>query len=155
MKARRNRPILMIDIAVPRDIHPDIEQIDNAYLYNIDDLQRVVSDNLAFREKELEHCASIVDDEADKFLAWLRTLDVGNVIQEFRESLHEIRKTELARMLNKLPDMGETEKREVEYLTERIVNKILNQPTQVLKKEASHESGYKHIDALKDLFNLK
>lgn len=155
LRARRNKPMLLIDIAVPRDMHPDIDQIENAYLYNIDDLQKVIAENIAFREKDLELCASIVEAETDKFMAWLRTLDIGDMIKKFRESLHEIRKTELARSLNKLPDLKEDDKQEIEYLTERIVNKILNQPTQVLKKEAPHDSGYKHIEALKNLFNLK
>ncbi|NQU07934.1 MAG: glutamyl-tRNA reductase [Candidatus Abyssubacteria bacterium] len=155
LKARRNKPILLIDIAVPRDIHPDLDHVENAYLYNIDDLQRVVSENMTVREKELEHCASIIEEETDDFMAWLRALDVGAVVKEFRESLHEIREAELARSLNKLPSLSEDDRREIEYLTERIVNKILNQPTQVLKKEASQHTGYKHLDAIKNLFGLK
>ena len=155
LKARRNKPILLIDIAVPRDIHPDVDHVENAYLYNIDDLQRVVSDNMAVREKELEHCTSIIEEETDDFMAWLRTLDVGAVVKEFRESFHEIREAELARSLNKLPNLSEDDRREIEYLTERIVNKILNQPTQVLKEEASRHAGYKHLDAIKNLFGLK
>lgn len=155
LKARRNRPILLIDIAVPRDIHPDVDKIENAYLYNIDDLEKVVSENIDFREKELEVCAAIVDEEADEFTAWLRTLDTGSVIKGFREALHELRKVELSRSLNKMPDLDEDSRREIEYLTERIVNKILNQPTQALKEEASRSGGYKLVDAIKQLFDLK
>jgi len=155
LKARRNRPILLIDIAVPRDIHPDIDQIENAYLYNIDDLEKVISENISFREKELEHCAAIVEGETDEFMTWLRTLDVGDVIREFRESLHEIRKAELDRSLNKMPDLDESDRQEIEYLTERIVNKILNHPTQALKEEATRGAGYRNIDAIKNLFGLK
>jgi glutamyl-tRNA reductase len=155
LKARRNRPILLIDIAVPRDIHPDVDQVENAYLYNIDDLQKVVAENIEFREKELEHCTSIVSAETDSFMGWLRTLDIDTLIKELRESHHDIRKAELARSFNKMPDLKESDKQEIEYLTERIVNKILNQPTQVLKREVSEGSGYKHIDAIKKLFDLK
>ncbi len=155
LRARRNRPILLIDIAVPRDIHPDVDQFENAYLYNIDDLDNVVAENISFREKELEQCAAIVDAETDTFMEWLRTLDIGTVIKDFRESLHEIRKVELERSLNKLADMNEDGRQEIEYLTERIVNKILNRPTQILKEEASRESGFKHIEAIKKLFDLK
>jgi glutamyl-tRNA reductase len=155
LKARRNKPLLLIDIAVPRDIHPDVDQVENAYLYNIDDLQKVVAENIEFREKELEHCTTIVGAETDAFMAWLRTLDIDNVIKELRESHHEIREAELARSFNKMPDLNESDRQEVEYLTERIVNKILNQPTQVLKKEASQGGGYKHIEAIKKLFDLK
>jgi glutamyl-tRNA reductase len=110
---------------------------------------------MTVREKELEHCASIIEEETDDFMAWLRTLDVGAVVKEFRESFHEIREAELARSLNKLPNLSEDDRREIEYLTERIVNKILNQPTQILKKEASQHTGYKHLDAIKNLFGLK
>lgn len=155
LRARRNRPMLLIDIAVPRDIHPDVENIDNVYLYNIDDLQRVVNENIEFREKELEQCSSLIETETDNFMGWLRTLDVDSMIVQFREALHDVRRDELTRALNKLPELGESEKQEIEYLTERIVNKILNQPTQFLKKEASRGAGYRYIDALKDLFGLK
>jgi glutamyl-tRNA reductase len=88
-------------------------------------------------------------------MAWLKTLDVGDIIREFREELHEIRKAELARSLNKLPELSDAYKREVEYLTERIVNKILNHPTQVLRKEATRDVAFRYIDALKSLFGLK
>ncbi len=155
LKARRNRPILLIDIAVPRDVHPDVDQIENAYLYNIDDLEKVVAENIAFREKELEQCAGMVEAETDNFMAWLKTHDLGDVIKGFRESLHEIRKAELARSLNKLSDLSESDRREIEYLTERIVNKILNRPTQALKEEASRGAGYRSVDAIKSLFGLK
>ncbi len=155
LRARRSKPMLLIDIAVPRDIHPDVEHVENIYLYNIDDLQKVVSENIAYREKELEHCSSIVEDETDRFMTWLRTLDVDGVIRDFRQELHDIRKAELTRSLNKLPDLNERDRQEIEYLTERIVNKILNQPTQVLKNKPMQEAGYRYIDALKDLFGLK
>lgn len=155
LRARRNKPMLLIDIAVPRDIHPDVEQLENIYLYNIDDLQKVVNENIAFREKELERCSSIIDVETDRFMTWMRTLDVDSVIREFREELHGIREAELARSLNKLSDLAESDRREIEYLTERIVNKILNQPTQVLRKKPTQEAGYRYIDALKDLFGLE
>ena len=155
LRARRNRPILLIDIAVPRDVHPDVEQIDNVYLYNVDDLQKVVNENIAFREKELEHCSVILDAETDKFMAWLETLDVGSVIKHFRQAVNEIRESELERALNKLEGLSERDRREVEYLTERIVNKILNQPTQALKRQVSHGGGYRYVEALKELFGLK
>lgn len=154
LRARRNRPILLIDIAVPRDIHPDVENIENVYLYNIDDLEKVVSENLAFREKELEHCTSIIEAETDKFVAWLGTLEVDQIVIEFREALHNIRRAELNRLFNKLPALNGREKEEIEYLTERIVNKILNEPIQALKAEAMHGSG-KYAEALKHLFGLK
>ncbi len=155
LRARRNKPLLLIDIAVPRDIHPDVEHIENVYLYNVDDLQKIVNENISFREKELEYCASIIDAETDDFMAWLRTLDVGDVIREFREELHKIRKSELERSLNKMAGLNEENKREIDYLTERIVNKILNQPMQVLKKESSQGAGFRYIEALKNLFGLK
>ncbi|MBI4832198.1 MAG: glutamyl-tRNA reductase [Candidatus Lindowbacteria bacterium] len=154
LRARRNKPILLIDIAVPRDIHPDVEDIDNVYLYNIDDLQKVVDENLSFREKELEHCSTIIEAETDKLMAYFETLDVAIVIKDFHEALHTIRKSELARSLNKMPNLNEKDKQEIEYLTERIVNKILNEPTQTLRKEAWQGTEYKYIEALKKLFGL-
>ncbi|RJP72035.1 MAG: glutamyl-tRNA reductase [Candidatus Abyssobacteria bacterium SURF_17] len=155
LHARRNKPMLLIDIAVPRDIHPDVENVENVYLYNIDDLEKVVNENLSFREKELEQCAAIIEAETDEFMGWLRAADVGEVIAQFRQALHGIRESELTRTLSKLPELGEREKREIEYLTERIVNKILNEPTQALKQEASGGAEYRYIEALKNLFDLK
>jgi glutamyl-tRNA reductase len=155
LRARRNKPMLLIDIAVPRDIHPDVQDVENVYLYNIDDLQKIVNENISFREKELENCSALVEKEVDAFMEWMRTLDVNEVIIEFRDALHEIRQAELARSLNKLSGMNERDKQEVEYLTERIVNKILNEPTQALKNEACHGAGYKYVDALRALFRLK
>ncbi|MBI5117707.1 glutamyl-tRNA reductase [Candidatus Poribacteria bacterium] len=154
LRARRNKPILLIDIAVPRDIHPDVEDIDNVYLYNIDDLQKVVDENISFREQELEQCSSIIEAETDNLMAYFETLDVAHVIKDFHEALHNIRKSELARSLNKMPKLDEKDRQEVEYLTERIVNKILNQPTQTLREEASQDAEYKYIEALKKLFGL-
>jgi glutamyl-tRNA reductase len=154
LRARRNKPILLIDIAVPRDIHPDVEDIDNVYLYNIDDLQKVVDENISFREQEFEQCSTIIEAETDKLMAYFETLDVAHVIKDFHEALHNIRKAELARSLNKMPNLDEKDRQEMEYLTERIVNKILNQPTQTLRSEASQDTEYKHIEALKKLFGL-
>ena len=155
LKARRNKPMLLIDIAVPRDIHPDVAQVENAYAYNIDDLQQVVEANLSHREKELEVCAAVVGEETEQFMAWLRTIDLGKVIRDFRDSFHDIRKAELDRSLNKMSDLSESDRREIEYLTERIVNKILNQPTQTLKDEASRGAGYINVEAIRSLFGLK
>ena len=92
-----------------------------------------------------------VDEETEDFTAWLRTRDADGIISKLHESLHEVRQVELDRALNKLSDVSDRDKEEIEYLTERIVNKILNEPTQVVKKEMTKGTGYKHIDALKDL----
>jgi len=155
LRTRRNKPMLLLDIAVPRDIHPDVEGVENVYLYNIDDLQKVVNENLSFREKEMEQCAVLVEAETGKFMQWMRALDVDQAIVEFRERLHTIRETELKRFINKSPELKERDRREIEYLTERIVNKILNEPMHALKNEASHGAGYKYVEALKVLFGLK
>ena len=115
----------------------------------------MVNENISFREKELENCAFLVDEETDKFMHWMRSLDVNAALVQFREHVHQIRQAELNRTFNKLTNLNERDRREVEYLTERIVNKILNEPMQVLKDEASHGSGYKYVEALKALFGLK
>lgn len=152
---RRFRPIIIIDIAVPRDVHPDVGKLDGIYLYDIDDLKQVVEKNFTERQKELEKALTMVEQETLKFMSFYKGLQAGPVIKNLHESLHQIRQEELQKTLSKLPSLSEKERQEIEYLTERIVNKILSQPSRALKTGAKDTKGLHIIEAVKALFGLK
>ncbi|NWF76353.1 MAG: glutamyl-tRNA reductase [Nitrospirae bacterium] len=134
MKERKQKQVFIIDISVPRNIDPEINKIDNVYLYNIDDLQEVVDTNLFERKKEAEKAERIVDEEVETFLKWQLSLDSVPTIKALREKAEEIKKEELIKLLNKLPGIGEKEKEAIEYMANAIVNKLIHPPTAALKE---------------------
>lgn len=154
MKARRNRPIFLIDIAVPRDIDPEVQRLDNVFLYDIDDLQGVIESNQRERLKEAEKVKVIIEDEVVKFSAWFNTLDVVPVIVALRQRAETIRKGELTRATAALGQLSEEQQKALDLLTSAIVNKILHEPTVRLKKHASNRLGHHYIETLRDLFGL-
>ncbi|MFC1735609.1 glutamyl-tRNA reductase [Candidatus Hydrogenedentota bacterium] len=155
LKSRRGRPMFFIDIALPRDISPDVGKLSNAYLYDLDDLQAVVSANIDAREKHLECCLEMVEAEVDSFLSWLNGLEAAPVVSSLRAKANSIRGEELERTLSKLPDLGENERREVEYMTERIVNKILHEPMTAIKSQSQDGDSFHFLSAVRELFGLK
>lgn len=134
MKERKQKQVFLIDISVPRNIDPEINNIDNVYLYNIDDLQEVVDTNLFERKKEAEKAERIVDEEVETFSKWQSSLDSVPTIKALRAKAEEIKKEELFRLLNKLPGLGEKEKEAIEYMANAIVNKLIHPPTAALKE---------------------
>jgi glutamyl-tRNA reductase len=152
IKIRKYRPIFMIDIAVPRDIDPTINNIDGVYLYDIDDLKTVVERNREERENEAEKAEMIIMHEVDVFMEWLESLDIVPVIVKLRESFESIRKNETEKTIAKLNGIGDKEKEAIEYLTYSIMNKFLHKPMVNLKKN-SNNSYYG--EAIKKLFELK
>lgn len=154
MRERRNRPLFFIDIAVPRDIEPRVNQIDNVYLYDIDDLQGVCELNREGRLKEAERAEHIVAEETLKFLKWLETLNIVPTIVALREKAEAIRKSELQRTFAQLSHLGERERRAIEILTESILKKLLHDPIIFLKKKGERESMELFVDYTQQLFNL-
>ncbi len=134
MKDRKQKPIFFIDIADPRDIEPKVGDIENVYLYNIDDLQKVANENIKDREKEARRAETIVQDEVVKFVNWYRSLDVTPTIVALRKKFEEIRKKELEKTLSLHPNLSEKEKQSLEALTSAIINKILHTPITLLKQ---------------------
>lgn len=134
MKERKQKQVFLIDISVPRNIDPEINKIDNVYLYNIDDLQEVVDTNLFERKKEAEKAERIVDEEVETFSKWQSSLDSVPTIKALRTKAEEIKKEELIKLLNKLPGIGEKEKEAIEYMANAIVNKLIHPPTAALKE---------------------
>ncbi len=154
VKARRGNPMLLIDIAVPRDIDPEIAKIDNVYLYNIDDLQTVVNSNIDDREKELGKCQVIIDIEVEKFMAWFEELKIGPAIAQLRNHFHEIGEQELERLRPKLGEIAHEEWEHIVYSMQRTLNKILHKPAKVGKEKAKNGGGYQYVETIKHLFGI-
>lgn len=154
MRKRRNRPLFFIDIAVPRDVDPRVNQLDNVYVYDIDDLQGVVALNQAQRQKEAERGEHIIAEEGLKFQEWLGTLEVVPTIIALRKKAEGIRRQELRRTFTQLPDLDDRHREALEVLTESIVNKLLHDPIVFLKKKNRRSTKKSFMDFTQQLFNL-
>jgi glutamyl-tRNA reductase len=155
IRQRKNKPMFLIDIAVPRDIDPKVNKIDNIYLYDVDDLQGVVQANLKERQKEAKKAEVIIDQEIGQFSRWLETRDVVPTIVALRKKFEDIRQGELRKTFSNLKDLGPKERQAIEALTAAIVNKMLHSPTSVLKLNQETASGSDYVDAVRTLFDLE
>jgi glutamyl-tRNA reductase len=154
-KAMRYRPIFMIDIALPRDIEAAVGELENVYLYNIDDLQQVVTQTLSQRTGAIESARAVIDKHVEGFLAWQRAREMGPLIERLATRYHALASEELQRTVNKLPNLGEAERSHLEELTRRIVNKLLHDPIAMLRKtEGMHGTTSQYLHALERLFHL-
>jgi glutamyl-tRNA reductase len=149
--ARRRRPLFFIDIAVPRDVDPAVHELEGCYLYDIDDLEAVVSETLAGRRAEAARAERLVVEEATRFRAWQASLDVVPAIASLRARAEEIRAAELA----KLGELPEDERRTLESVTAQILNKLLHLPTVRMKQAAMAAEGVAYADAVRHLFGLE
>jgi glutamyl-tRNA reductase len=147
--------MFFIDIAVPRDIDPEVNEIENVYLYDIDDLQEVVDANKDRREREAGRAEGIVEEEVLKFYHWYKSLDVVPTIVSLKEKLEEIRKKELSKTLSSLAQITEKERRSLEALTSAIVKKILHDPITFLKSSDLNTDTHVYVDAVRKLFRLE
>jgi glutamyl-tRNA reductase len=154
LPARRGVPLFLIDIAVPRDLDPLIDELDDCYLYNIDDLEEVVAASLAGRRREGESAEAIVAQEARRFGLWLASLDVVPAITQLRARAEEIRRAELTRAEGRLGRLSAADRSAVESLTSQIVNKLLHLPTVRMKEAAAGADGAVYADAVRRLFDL-
>jgi glutamyl-tRNA reductase len=154
MRIRRNRPLFFIDIAVPRDIDPKVNGIDNVYLYNIDDLQGIVDLNRADRLREAGKAEHIIAEEALKFEVWLRTLEVVPTIVSLREKAENIRRSELHKTLGQLDPLPEEHVYALNVLTQSIVNKLLHDPILFLKRTRTRARKDVYLDVTRKMFNL-
>lgn len=155
MRTRKYRPLFLIDIAVPRDIDPQVNKIDNVYLYNIDDLQQVVDNNLTLRQQECSRCEALIEREVTQFMQWYNSLAITPIIKQLNAKLDGIRERELQKTLNQLADLTPEQKEKIDYLTQRITNQFLNSPIENLKKHAATGNGFSHAQAINDLFELE
>jgi len=151
---RKNKPIFFIDIAVPRDIEPDVNDLENIYLYDIDDLQVVVSANMKEREKEAENAMNFISQEVTKFNNWVGTLDAVPTIVEIRKKAENIRKQEIEKTLKKISHLSEDDKQLLRQMSSSMINKILHKPTIKLKQKTQSEDGHVYLKAIRHLFHL-
>jgi glutamyl-tRNA reductase len=154
-RARRGRQLLLIDLAVPRDLDPAIHELDGCFLYDIDDLQAIVAETLAGRRSEAERAETIVAAEAEKFHEWHASLDVVPAIASLRALAEEIREAELRKAESLLGRLDEGQRSAVESLTAQIVNKLLHLPTVRMKQAAAAADGVIYADAVRHLFGLE
>ncbi|MEW6602749.1 MAG: glutamyl-tRNA reductase [Nitrospirota bacterium] len=153
MKERKQKPMFIIDISVPRNIDPSINDLDNVYLYDVDNLQGIIDTNIQERAKEAEKAERIVDEEIGSFLKWTAALTATPTIVALRNKAEEIRKEELEKTLKKMGPVEEKTIRAIEQLTSSIVNKLIHPPTAALKGE--EEVKEQMLGIIQKLYNLE
>jgi glutamyl-tRNA reductase len=153
MKQRKNKSVFIIDISVPRNIDPGINDIDNIYLYDIDDLQGVVNVNIEERNREAEKAERIVEEEVDTFLKWQASLSAVPTIVSLREKVQAIRDEEFCKALKKLDRLGKSEIQSIEALTNSITNKLLHFPTKILKSDSEDKEAI--VEIINKMFDLR
>jgi glutamyl-tRNA reductase len=155
MRERLRRPVFFIDLAVPRNFDAKINEIDNSYLYDIDDLTAVVEENLGERRRDAVHGEVIVEEEVERFWRWFEKLDIVPTIVELRDRAERMRSEEVARTLAKMPSLDDEERERIEQMTRAIVNKLLHHPTCVLKEGRRAAEEFVLLEAARDLFGLE
>jgi glutamyl-tRNA reductase len=153
--ARRNKPVFLIDIAVPRNIDPAVNDLENVFLYDIDDLQEVVNSNLRERMKEADHAEQIVLQEVERTINRLKLQEVTPTIIGLQEQLEQIRLGEIEKARRKLGPLSESQEEAIEALTRGIVNKIAHGPISQLRQHAGHPDGEHVIAAIRRAFHLQ
>jgi glutamyl-tRNA reductase len=154
MKLRKNRPLFFIDIAVPRDVEPHVNQLDNVYVYDIDDLKGIIDTNINKRKEEAVKAERMVDEEVIKFTHWLKTLEVVPTIVALQDKCEHIRQSELKKTLSNLADLSPDQTKLIENLTASITKKILNNPILFLKRKEERDSRDLYLDITRKLFDL-
>jgi glutamyl-tRNA reductase len=154
LSRRKNRPMFFIDIAVPRDVDPEMNKLDGIFVYDIDDLQQAVSSHVADRSKEAERAAAIIEIEVERFQARLQTRDVVPTIVSLQDHLETIRQAEIDRVRGRLGRLSPDQELAVETLTRGIVNKIMHTPISTLKTAARESEATTVVEIVRRLFDL-
>jgi glutamyl-tRNA reductase len=152
---RRQDPLFIIDIAVPRDVEQAVGDIEQVFLYNVDDLQTIVQENISRRSAEIEQAEVIVRDEVGKFTAWQRSRGAVPTIVALRQRFESIRKAELQRLEGKLGALPPDARARVDEITRLIVEKLLLEPTNQLKALPDEETQVAYTDAVNRVFGLR
>ncbi len=157
MRARMNRPLFFIDIAVPRDLDPGLNELENVYLYDIDDLSNVVQINKSERDKEAVKAARIVDEETLKFERWFNGLALTPTIQALKKKMDDIGQLELDKTLARMPEMMDSEREHLARMVAAITTKILHDPLMFLKSEscAGRDNSDIKVTTVRELFGLE
>jgi glutamyl-tRNA reductase len=152
---RGDRPLCILDLAVPRDVEPAVGQLENVFLYDIDDLQAVAAQAAAERRSEIPAAESIVSEEVERFWAWYGGLAVVPALKDVRDRLERVRAAELERALRRLGHLSPADREQIEHLSHALLNKFLHRPTVALKEAAQSGRGYGLLEALKRLFDVE
>ncbi len=155
MKRRASRPLFLIDIAVPRDLDPAIAAVDNTFLYDIDDMEGIVENNLEQRRKESLKIEAMIESEMNIFKQWYKTLGVIPLIRTLQEKAASIHDETMESMMNKLPDLDERQQKVIRKLTKSIVNQLLSDPIQRIKEMADDKRSDEAMDLFVKLFALE
>lgn len=155
LRERSHQPMFIIDIAMPRDVDASINELDNIYLYDIDNLQGVADQNMESRRNELDRCYELVDAGVNQFSKWLRSLIAEPTIVSLSSEFHGVRERELKKTLDSMKHLSDKDREEVEYLTKRIVNNILQQPLAQMKQDAHETDQSSMLQVVRRIFGLK
>jgi glutamyl-tRNA reductase len=153
-RSRHNRPLFFIDIAVPRDIDPEINRLPNSYVYDIDDLQGIVDENIEDRNKEAIKGERIIDEAVINFRHWYENLEVTPTIVELRKKIENIAKGELEKTQQTLKHLSPDDLNAISRMTNAMVNKMLHDPTMLLKSNEQHQDKSVYLDVTRKLFKL-
>ncbi len=154
LKGRRNRPVFFIDIAVPRNVAPEVNKLDGVFVYDIDDLQSVASTNSAERKKEAERAEQIIETEVDRFALRMKSLKVVPTILSLQEYCENIRQAEIDRIRGKLGQISPEQEAAIEAMTRGIINKLLHTPITTLKSSAANPEAETIHEMIRRIFNL-
>ncbi len=152
-KQRKHRPMFLVDLAVPRDIEPQVAELDDAYLYTVDDLQEIVARNMQARTEAAEEAEAIIDDKAGMFADWLNSLDSVDLIKEYREQSLAIKDELLERALNQL-EAGNNTEQVLKELANKLTNKLIHAPTSALK-EAAEQQNTEELATIKSVLGIR
>jgi glutamyl-tRNA reductase len=155
MRTRRNKPLFLIDIAVPRDLDPGLNDLENVFVYDIDDLTSVVELNKSEREKEAVKAGRIVDEEVLKFQRWYKGMDVTPTIAAMRKKADDICRMELEKTLPRLQGLSDKERQSIEKMAAAIISKVLYDPLVFLKQDSCKHDSQVKVDMLRTIFGLE
>jgi glutamyl-tRNA reductase len=151
---RGDRPLCILDIAVPRDVDPSVAEMDNVFLYDLDDLRAVVSASVERRRGEMPAAEQVIVEEVEKYWQWVAGLAAVPVVTQFRDEMNRVRERELEAALRKLGDLTPEQRAAVEHFSQSLMNKFLHEPTVRLRSAAANGRGLGVVDAARYLFGL-
>ncbi|MCW2978534.1 MAG: glutamyl-tRNA reductase [Solirubrobacterales bacterium] len=154
MAEREARPLVLIDIAVPRDIEPGCRELAAVSVYDIDDIQQIVERNAGVREAEATRAERIIEDELDRFQKWLASLEVVPTIAAMRERGDEVVRRVLAENENRWENLTDADRARMELMANAIASRILHEPTRRIKRAAGSDEAYQYVSAMRELFGL-
>jgi len=154
MHTRKNRPLFFIDIALPRDIDPDVNKINNTYVYDIDDLQNIVNENIGKREKETIKAQRLIEEAVIKFNKWLKDLEVVPTIIAVKEKIEKITEIETEKTLSTMSHLSDKDIEAIKRMTKAIASRIMHDPIRFLKEPGAHRENSFYLNAARQIFDL-